>query len=253
MKITQCLLIFVLLGVSLGSDCGRAADTIEFDIRTMETQFDSHHRPFSFNISGVEVSGVHVQDRSDLGVVKGNGTAWDYTSHGIDYCIGCRAAANWKWVEHNGPCAGQFITFAVKQHDIQPLDCDETGTIPLRAPFSPDPASIDLESPPAIVTVNGGGMDTTYGMPVVDFYDENGTLVARTTAHEVGWDGTMLRVYTPDLSSAQTGSFVLFVSNVTADGSLSEIGVLGIGVYTPEPPPPPPPDPDPCEPYCQIY
>lgn len=244
MKITQCLLILALLVVSLGADCGPAPPLVGFHIATYETRLASNGRPFSFLISGVDVDAYHVLDRPDLGVVQGSLTSLGYTSHGTDFYPQGRAAANWHFTLGNGPCGGQSITFPVRQRETQPIACDETGAY-LRAPFYADPSAINLELPPAVVSVTGGGIDATFGMPAVDFYDDNGTLVAREYAYEVSSDGTLLKVHTPDLSSAESGSFVLIVSNVGADGNLSAIGTLGIGVFTFEPPPPPP---DPC--YC---
>lgn len=116
--------------------------------------------------------------------------------------------------------------------------------------FAPiaSPSSIDLANPPPTITFSGGGFDTTYGMPVVEYYDEySGTLMASTTAFSVAPDGSSLQIYTPGLYGAYTGSYNVMISNKAADGSNIGVGVTTFSACCIEPPPPePPPDP----PYC---
>lgn len=120
-----------------------------------------------------------------------------------------------------------------------------------------DPASVDLQSPPATVTISGGGFSTDYGMPLVEYYDQySGELVASSTASSVASDGSSIQVATPSLYGVYTGSYNIVVSNVAADGSPSMVGIATFSACCVDPPPPPPPpDPGDCgqERVCEIY
>lgn len=111
-----------------------------------------------------------------------------------------------------------------------------------------NPDSVDLYSPPAVVTFAGGGFSAAYGMPVIEYYDEyTGVLIASTTAFSVATDGTTLVAYTPDLSGVYTGAYTVVVSNKASDGSNNMVGVAGFSTCCINPPPPdPPPDPPEC-------
>jgi hypothetical protein len=120
-----------------------------------------------------------------------------------------------------------------------------------------DPSSIDLASPPPVVTLSGGGFDATYGMPVVEYFDQySGALIASTTAASIASDGSSVQVYTPNLSGVYTASYNIVVSNVAWDGSNSTVGVANFYACCVDPPPPdPPPDPPPCGEggVCEVY
>jgi len=242
----------LMLPVTMASDCGNTEDPIYFIIDTVFVRLSTEGRPITFGFNGIQVVGQHVRDRPDLGVVKGTGTNFGFTTDGAFTTIrNGRAAADWRLGEANGPCGGQSVEAPIKQKQTVPLTCNQLNRVIF--PFQAAPDEINLQSPPATVSITGTGMDTTYGMPVIDYYDPNGNLVARTSANQVSWDGTWLTTSTPDLSQAGTGSFLLFVNNVNADGTVSYVGSLGVLVFLPEPPPPPPPDPEPCNPYCMVY
>jgi hypothetical protein len=111
-----------------------------------------------------------------------------------------------------------------------------------------DPSSVDLYSPPSTVSFDGGGFDATYGMPVIEFYDQySGELIASTTAYSVGGSGSTTVCYTPSLYGVYSGAYNVVVSNKNADGSNSIVGVAAFSACCIDPPPPdPPPDPPPC-------
>ncbi len=114
--------------------------------------------------------------------------------------------------------------------------------------FSVNPYSIDSQAAPATMTVNGSELSTAYGMPLVQFYDNNSTFMGQTTATAVAGDGTWLEAPTTDLSGVYSGYYQVEISNIGADGNPSLIGVANVNVYGNDPPPPP--DPTPCPP-CQ--
>lgn len=124
------------------------------------------------------------------------------------------------------------------------------GTTEVRCPgtigifFTSAPDSIDVQAPPATLTINGQGIDATCGMPTLDFYDENGTIVAQTTATEVASDGTWVSAATPymDASSYYGGTYTIGVNNAMPDGTSNPVGYAAVWLYNSNPPPPP----DPC-------
>lgn len=87
------------------------------------------------------------------------------------------------------------------------------------------PSGADLNAPPSSVTINGQAMDATYGMPRVDYYDEDGYLVGSVTATQVAADGSWLAAPVPDLSSAWSGTYQVKVTNMTeVSRYLDEVG-----------------------------
>jgi hypothetical protein len=117
--------------------------------------------------------------------------------------------------------------------------------------FTASPSSIDLAAPPATVTLSGVGIDATYGMPLIQYYDSTGSLVASALANTVASDGTWLQGNTPDLSNAYNGETNVEVSNRLADGTWSyPVGIAPLTIYGGNDPPPlddgPPPDPEGC-------
>src|SRR5262252_5326238 len=108
-------------------------------------------------------------------------------------------------------------------------------TITLTGPgfldFSASPDSIDLNSPPSTMMVNGSGISNQYYMPNVEFYDNNSSFVGSTTAVDVAGDGSWLVVYTPDLSGVYSGNYQVEVVNFNADQSRDLIGVANVYAY----------------------
>jgi hypothetical protein len=112
--------------------------------------------------------------------------------------------------------------------------------------FSSSPDSVDVTSPPATGTITGSGIDPTYGMPTVAYYNENGSLVADQVASSVASDGSWLQGPVPDFSSSYNGQYTLLVSNKNADGTTTIIGSAYITVTGFYIMPEPEPEPDPC-------
>lgn len=97
--------------------------------------------------------------------------------------------------------------------------------------FSVTPSSIDLQAPPATMSVIGTGINTTYGMPVVEFYDNYSNFIGSTTATAVDPGGTWLQANTPDLSQVYSGGYQVEIHNVKADASMDFIGVSDVITY----------------------
>lgn len=84
--------------------------------------------------------------------------------------------------------------------------------------ISASPSSVYLPSPPASVTMSGQNFDATYGLPRVDYFDNNGYLVGSAGATSVSGDGTSLQANMPDLSYVYSGTYQLKVTNKTSAG-----------------------------------
>lgn len=97
--------------------------------------------------------------------------------------------------------------------------------------FFASPASVDLQSPPSTFTLGGGVLSTAYGMPKIQYWDENGSMLGEAIASSVGSDGSWLESTTPDLSSAYSGYWTIYVFNKTSDGSYEHIGSALVETY----------------------
>jgi hypothetical protein len=96
--------------------------------------------------------------------------------------------------------------------------------------LSASPSSIYLPEPPSTVTITGQSFDPTYGMPRVEYFHSDGYLVGSVLATSVSSDGTSLQAYTPDLSSAYSGTYQVRVTNKTYQGYYAH--VVGLATMT---------------------
>jgi hypothetical protein len=174
-----------------------------------------------------------------------------------------RVPANWSLSQNSGPCSGFINEFSVAPSETTPLICDQTRSFVI---FSFSPEIILISTPPASFVIGGEAMDTTYGMPLIQLYDESGSLVAYTYATAVNAGGTEQQASTPDLSQCYNGLVAVLISNATPDGYFEPIGTALVeitgGVDPPDPcilypelcAPLPEPDPAPCYPemICTI-
>ncbi|MDQ6652247.1 MAG: hypothetical protein M3Y84_05845 [Acidobacteriota bacterium] len=242
-KVTFILLLATLLWTSMAFSCRSGPPPVGFTVLTTITFFGAMGIPVERPQTNVEVAGQWERDLPILGTVLGANTFFTGNSGAGKLRVnGARAPARWQFGEFSGTCANQSIVLDVRQNDGVLLNCDTTRPRPFGAAFSANPSSIDITYPPATVTITGQDLVATYGMPWVEYYDENGSLVAQTQAFSVAPDGSWLTGYTPDLSSVPTGAYTVVVSNVDPDGSLSIAGTTTINVFASVPDPPP----DPC-------
>jgi hypothetical protein len=80
------------------------------------------------------------------------------------------------------------------------------------------PASVYLPSPPASGAITGQSFDATYGMPRVEYFDNNGYFIGSVYATSVSGDGTSLQANSPDLSYVYSGTYQVKVTNNRYDG-----------------------------------
>lgn len=93
-----------------------------------------------------------------------------------------------------------------------------------------EPGSIDLQSPPKGIVISGQGIDSTYGPPMVEYFDSHGYLISSVAATEVGKGGSWGYVDVPDLSSVYSGTYQIRVTNMTASGYY--LNIVGTATVT---------------------
>ena len=258
MKSKTLKVVFVLVAVlTLGTviNCGGGGGSSSppptgFKARG-ENWFLGSDGQFHF-LGGTTVSGFWL---NDTGTPTGSTTSFSgFTNSGANFNVtNGRVPANWRILATNGACL-QVLEPSVRNvtaGSTQLARCVVSTLFFLTA--APD--SINLASPPPTVSIGGGGFTTTYGMPIVEYYDQNtGILIANATASSVAGDGSSLQVVTPDLSGVYTGGYNIVVSNKASDGSNTMVGIAAFSACCIDPPPPDPPDdPPPCEDICLIY
>jgi hypothetical protein len=95
-----------------------------------------------------------------------------------------------------------------------------------------NPSGVDLNALPASITISGQAMDATYGMPRVDYYDDDGYLVGSVYATQASGDGSWLVAPTPDLSQAWSGNYQVRVTNMTWEGRyMDEVGTADLNCW----------------------
>lgn len=101
----------------------------------------------------------------------------------------------------------------------------------LQYTFNPDP--LNPAFPPGSVTITGSGFSSTYGMPVVQYFDLNGNLVAQAQGTSLSPDGTTLGLATPNFTELGQGTFAGVINNIASDGSYQYVGVTSVEVPLP--------------------
>lgn len=258
-KTTLVLFVALILTVTMAFDCNKPPSDAGFNLHTRIAIFSGGF-PVQLVQPDVELFGHHESDTA-----LSTGTVFSFSgrsdSAGFFAVPRARAPANWEFGEFSGPCTDQTFRDFVNLGQEYVILCDTTclfikgPNCPPGGPlFAVEPASIDATAPPGAVTVTGAGIDATYGMPYVSFYNPNGYVLAEGRASTVSPDGTSMSAVVPDISSVPSGSYWAIVRNVMADGSLQFLGAAEVYVFNFEPPPPPDPEPSPCgDGPCLIY
>lgn len=205
---------------------------------------------------GVTVSG---QWLNDLPGAAGNANPFTVTTNplGLAALGSARAPATWKvtWIAGGDPlCAGHSGTNVVSVGALEEFQCfiEITTSVAFESPFAFSPQPLDASNPPATVTITGQGFSAQYGMPLIQYFDIYGNLVAQATAQSVAPDGTWIQAPSPSFVGIAGGTYAGFISNATAGGGWSLLGAAAVTVVSPIPPPEPEPEPDPCDPFCEI-
>ena len=228
-KLTLLFITLTIAYVSLGSDCNPPPpQNRSFSIHTLDDTPTFVGRQI-LDHPDEDVQGFWINDNgSAVGLTKNfrvltNGTGRYAIDDG-------RVPARWNFAVFNGPgavrsfCAGLSFNDDVTPGKEQLIVCH----IPNSPFFLVSPSDVDLQSPPASFTITGDGIDATYGMPLIDYYDQSGTLVAEATATSVASDGTWLQANTPDLSAVYSGTYIVVVRTASSDGSYELVGTAPI-------------------------
>jgi hypothetical protein len=146
------------------------------------------------------------------------------------------APAFWGVSEYSGPCAGFTAFGGVKRADYTRLVC-LAGSLGLPFGFSPLP--IQANGPAVTWQIQGKGMNHTYGMPTVRFYNYIGTLVAQIKATQIASDNSWISGSSTALQALPSGSYYARVWNATSNGTGKFVGEASMRVYRPQPPPSP--------------
>lgn len=227
-KLSYSFFLIVTMLITMGqSDCDKGPPpppATGFSIHTQNNLLVVIGRQ-TVDFGNVDTAGNVI---NDIGTAYGVTTVFRHNTdtNGRYVVDDGRVPARWHFAEFNGPCANRTLNDDVTAHKEQFLIC----IIPDPPFFSVSPSSIDLNSPPTSFTISGSGLSTTYGMPVVEYYDEFGQLMAQTTATDVAGDGTWLQANTPDLSNVYSGTYIVAVRNATWEGLWEFVGTTSVDV-----------------------
>jgi len=244
------ILFLILILVAVMAACVSAPPKPGFRVSTTITRFDAFFFPVTIAYPNAGVRGNLVGGLPSIGRVTGNVNAFmGNTGPDAYYDVnGGVAPAAWNMGISAGSqfCAGQseLVTILSAGEDFG-LNCN---LIPIFF-FAVNPSTIDANSPPASVTISGSGISSDGGMATIEYYNSYGTLVAQQTASQVAEDGTWLTASTPDLSSINSGRYLVTVRN--PDGAIAGNALVDVFRYSE---PPPDPDPGACGPdqICPI-
>lgn len=147
--------------------------------------------------------------------------------------LSARAPAIWKftWLSSAAApegCDGLSTTFGVPLDAIAEVIChvyaipDTVSAAVSGFALSPDP--VYISAAPASGTVQGQGITATYGMPLVQYYSLDGTLVAQENAISVASNGTSMQISGFSISQLPVGTYAAFVSNAASGGGYAYLG-----------------------------
>lgn len=210
------------------------------------------------NVAGVGfVGGVGVQGHweKDQPGASGDASPFSVTTNlvGLFPLPGKRAPATWNvsWISGGPPpCAGLTASNTVSAGAVEEFICFITEVIGglENSGFAFSPGTIVTDgSSGSEAVITGAGFSSQYGLPLLQYFDLNGNLVAQTNVSTVAGDGSWVSAPIPDISQLGVGTYVGIVKNANSSGGYDFLGAAAVQVVLP-PPPPPPPDPCPTNP-----
>jgi hypothetical protein len=102
-------------------------------------------------------------------------------------------------------CTGLSASVGLERGVENRIGCTITGGFG----FQFFPTSISTAAAPLEFMVAGADMNTTYGMPTLQFFNEYGTLAAQTQATEMAPDNTYLKAWSGYLSGLPSGHYTV--------------------------------------------
>jgi len=242
-KLKTVLLSAVLLCAALSAACGGGSSQPQSGFKVQGLKYVQVVGGGFSLVSSANVRGTW---QYDIGSAVGN-----TRSFGPLLCIGgpCpvndgRVPARWQILAGTGgECIGQLTdpNMDVYAGQTKTARCLVSGII---FPFATSPAPVNLQAVPGSFDMTGSNLDTTYGMPRVEYFDAySGNIVGTVDATAVSADGSWLQAPAPDLSQVYSGSYNILISNRQADGSLAYVGTSSVDTYGRDFVFEPPPDP----------
>jgi hypothetical protein len=98
--------------------------------------------------------------------------------------------------------------------------------------FSPNPINLNGTIPTTSVII-GSGFTSTYGMPLVRYFNSQGTLLSQASATFVSQDGTKISAPTPSLNGISVGTYAGVISNIAANGNYVYVGAASVRIIDP--------------------
>lgn len=179
--------------------------------------------------------------QADLAGASGDPTVFTVITSilGLAPAVGKRAPAKWQftWVasaDDSNICDGKDITLSVQLNGIAGVVCEEFVTSESVAAsasaFSMSPNPVFTTAPPSAGTITGTGFNSTYGMPLAQYYTLDGTLISQENATSVSSDGTQIQISGFSTSQLPIGTYAAFVSNAASGGTYTYLGTGAVQV-----------------------
>jgi|SRR6267142_3288398 len=162
----------------------------------------------------------------------GDASTWTYTSNPTIIVWNGRTCAHWTFFWQSpipwGGCAflpgaDGYVPGGAPYTIVMTYTCQLTDAGPILADalginFSPAPTFTNVTS--GTMTANGAGFNSANGMPLFQYFDQNGTLVAQTNATSVASNGNSATGPVPsNIGSVPPGIYTGLVSNAASGGS----------------------------------
>jgi hypothetical protein len=127
-------------------------------------------------------------------------------------------------------CTGMRTAAPIKRAEYNTFRCLERGGLGGALPFNF--STINVSEPSFEFNMAADRATTTYGMPVFQFYDPYGTLMAQTTATSVDTEeGLWAKGWTHCLAGLPTGNYSIDLINATWDGVGQRIATASVHLY----------------------
>jgi len=200
--------------------------------------------PLPFTVSNVQIQGQWQDDScAPPFAAAGDASTWTYPSSPIIIVWNGRTCAHWKFFWQSGipwpgcaalPGAVGYVPGGKPYDTVMNYTCQLSDAGPILADalgisFSPNPTFTDVTS--ATITATGAGFSSANGMPLFQYFDQNGTLVAQQNATSVAADGNSASGPVPsNIGSVPPGVYVGTVSNAAPGGSYAYLNGGAVSV-----------------------
>ena len=196
----------------------------------IQTIYVSPSGPFAVVAGGVNILSSWV---ADVTGATGDPSAINVTTtpEGLASAAGKRAPAVWDFTWAGGgpdpACAAARnnpVQETVYVNAIQDITCfySPTSVVEEGEALTFSPGRLYESKLPSSVSGKASGISSQYGMPVLQYFDLTGTLIAQTSASSA--TSSSITAATPNLSTVPTGTYGGLIQNVENSGSYSPVG-----------------------------